>query len=725
MQQFKFLHKRSEIFDYVTTVQKEADKEKKSLGFLSLKAYQSAAYSEKIIVAVTNPGKEYAGHIFYGGVFPHARVFQTLVNNKFRRMGLASALIEKLISHLEKQSFSSISAKVATDLKTANKLYGGQGFKIIRTIAGGKTTGRKLHIRARELNTPSLFNWGTAPHIVSDLSLPIKPLSRSPQYLIDLNVIFDVVRKRANKTAANILFKAGFQNIIRIAVSEELIAELERTSKNKSDDPFLEMAKTFWCLSKPPASKIKEISAILAPIIFPDRHRDRILSTQDKSDLVHIATAIENGVAGFVTSEKKILEASDYLRSEFQIDVISVHELQELVKDVPEPERAHISQYTTRDLKTHLPNSFPHTQELTKAFKNLSIPAQALPSRDNIRSLNIRSIIISTRDNKEVAFAWWTVLTGPTPINEAYIHISGEAAQVENLIDSICERISHECSNRDVSLVKLVVASNIPNTQPALENNGFKPTGAIEPTGKVYQKICIGNVLHKGNWQKVRQKISHLTEGLLLPKEMPSISPKNRLIEIIGNNGQEFAIDFNDFELLLSPTLIVSPDISGVIVPIVKSYADDLFGFPPIQPTFLDAPEAVLKKERVYFCTPAAQRILRPGRIIFFYESGSQKNGKSAIIAAGRITQSNVVRIDDMGENLLQRGVIDRKMLLRASQSGKKTVVFFNRILAFDNPVSFKRLNELDCDDGAKFVTAKQISAQKTQQILLEGTSNV
>ena len=48
MPQFKFLYKRQDILKYVDTIQEEADKEKKALGFLAQQAYQSAAYSEKI-----------------------------------------------------------------------------------------------------------------------------------------------------------------------------------------------------------------------------------------------------------------------------------------------------------------------------------------------------------------------------------------------------------------------------------------------------------------------------------------------------------------------------------------------------------------------------------------------------------------------------------------------------------------------------------------------------
>jgi GNAT superfamily N-acetyltransferase len=724
IQNFKFLHKREDILPYTTRMWQEGDQEKKSLGFWPPAAYTTAAHSEKIIIAVSKDTNEYAGHIFYGGVFPHARVFQVLVNKKFRKNGLASDLIERLISSLEKHSFSSISAKVATDLLGANHLYDRNGFKIIKTIDGGKTTGRKLHLRGRELNTPSLFSWVPHPEVSNHLSLPLHSPTKSPQYLIDLNVIFDAVRKRSNTEAAGTLFKAGFQNLIRIAASEELISELERNSKDKNNDPVLELAKNFWRLAKPSPQKIKEYSDILAPIIFPDRYRDNILTVQDKSDLVHLATAIENGVAGFITSEKNILAANDYLRAEYQIDVISLFDLQELVEDDHEQQPSLADQKTTIDLHTNLINSFENSQEASDAIKALNIPQESLPNSELSRSKDLRSLVISTRDGQPIAFAWWSALNGPTPINTAYICIDETADNVETSIDYICDRISRECSKRDVSLVKLKSNINSSLANTTLERNGFKPTGSGENSEETYQKICIGTISNSTNWQKIRFKISHLTDGLKLPKDIPEVSKNNRMIDVTGANGKKFSVDYNDFEQLLSPTLLISPNIGGAIVPIVKSYASDLFGIETEQPSFLDSPEAVLKKERVYFCSPAAKNVLDPEKIIFFYESGSEKGGKSAIIAVGRITQTNVVLVDDMEKNLLERGVIDQKMLAKASQSGKRTVVFFNNILLLKEAVPFERLDQLGCNDGSKFVTAKSITPLQSQQILLEGFPN-
>ena len=719
--EFIFLHKRKDILPYVETLRSEADTEKKALGFLAASAYESAAHSEKILVATLKDSGEYAGHVFYGGVFPYARIFQTLVKKKFRKHGLAASMIEKLVDQLEKQSFSAISAKVATDLRVANKVYDSLGFKTVRTIKGGATTGRILNLRCRELNTPSLFKWDNTAIVLDHLALPIRSSNHSPQYLIDLNVVFDSVKKRAKAQAANILFKAGFQKIVRFAISEELINELERTSYDPNDDPVLQMVRNFWRLAIPPNQKLDDIVENLTSIIFPNRYKNNNITVQDKSDLIHLATAIENRAAGFITSEKKILAVSDYLRANYQLDVISLYELKELVDDVPVPPDINKRPYISSGLRTEILASFSLTDSVKSAIRKLEIPQCALPTEGDLSDDKIKGILVFNKSGQVVAFAWWTMLIGPIPKNRAFLSIDGKAEQIENLIDHICDYIVRDASHRDPSLVKLILGNSTPVVRAGIENCGFRPTEQIDPAGSIYQKICVGDALHYENWQKIRLKISQLTNGLTLPSKMPVITDKKNLVKLSGANNENFSVTLDNFETLLSPTLLHSPEIAGVIVPIMKSYADDLFNIKSDQLSLLDAPEAILKRERVYFCTPSANKVLRPGKLVFFYESGSQKGGRSALIAVARITQTNVVLVDDMEKNLLERGVIDQNMLNKISHCGKRTVMFFNNILPFRKLIPFARLVELGCDDGSKFVTAKSISAMQSRKLLSQG----
>ena len=158
------------------------------------------------------------------------------------------------------------------------------------------------------------------------------------------------------------------------------------------------------------------------------------------------------------------------------------------MKDVPENTSA--ATITTSDLQTYAPKIFTDSPEVKSAVTRLNIPTHGLPSRDISRNSTIRSIIISAHDNKEVALAWWTTLTGPVPVNSAYIYIDETVGKIENLVDYICSRISREVSLHNVSLVRLVVDAQNPVTQSSLERNGYKPTGTTELAGNVYKRFA-------------------------------------------------------------------------------------------------------------------------------------------------------------------------------------------------------------------------------------------
>jgi len=57
--------------------------------------------------------------------------------------------------------------------------------------------------------------------------------------------MYDVTKKRAKAEEAGRLMKAGFDNRVRLAVSEEFTAELERTTIPGMPDPILEMVQRY------------------------------------------------------------------------------------------------------------------------------------------------------------------------------------------------------------------------------------------------------------------------------------------------------------------------------------------------------------------------------------------------------------------------------------------------------------------------------------------------
>src|SRR6267142_5589889 len=74
------------------------------------------------------------------------------------------------------------------------------GFGIIRTRPGGHTKRRTINVRIRELSTPHLFSIASSQkeQPAQDLRLVSRLYDVSPIYVLDLNVLFDLLKKRAN-----------------------------------------------------------------------------------------------------------------------------------------------------------------------------------------------------------------------------------------------------------------------------------------------------------------------------------------------------------------------------------------------------------------------------------------------------------------------------------------------------------------------------------------------
>lgn len=721
--QVNLICSREGLLPYVDLVNKMADSDRVAFSFFPESFYLDTALSEKMIVATLPSDHTYIGHLIFGGVFPNGRVYQIFIAPQFRSQGFARVLFEKLFEILNNRQYAQVQARVATDLVDANKLYKQMGFKIRKIVNGGKTTGRKINIRVKDLSAPTLFTYIPTPMISEDFNIPERTTARSPTFVIDLNVIFDAVKNRLNSNAAGILIQAAFKNYIRVAISRELKNELERTAFDVRTDPMLSLTSNIWTLEVPPKVRIKEISDTLASVVFPERQTQGKLTVQDKSDLVHLITAIENRVAGFVTSEKKILAASNYFRLEFGLEIISLSELTELINDddnsiMDIPDAGMFSDNCTTLFSTDFRNPTIQT-----AVKELNINARFLPAAILSPTNDHQFVVVYDSDKRPVGISWRTISIGPTPITDAFIWVDSSSLFKEGIIDFLCQNIIHESCSRDVGLVKLLSDQKQTSLRESLLEHGFKASSGNHHDESVLQKVCVGYPIHRENWQKVRLKISNVAGGITLPKALPSKSGHSSLIEFDGHDGTTRNITHQSFEHLLSPTLLISEDRDGVIVPITRLWADDLFGTHN-QGGLFTPPEAIERRERVYFSKPASIKALRPGKVILFYESGSVSLGRKAIIAIGRITQSNVVRVNEMEDNLLKRGVIDKRTLQANVNSGKQTVTFFDNIMTLRYPVPYKRLMDLGCDNGLNFVTATPVSAKNLEIILIEGQAH-
>jgi GNAT superfamily N-acetyltransferase len=238
-----------EVSHWVPSVQTGADSNRDALGFLPAQAYEQAAAQGTLFVALDRRGSQprYAGHILFGATYPHAKVFQVYVTDADRGTGLGRQLVQTLLHYLEERQYLSVSAKVASDL-SANAFWAALKFEVVATRSGGATRGRIINVRTRQFNTPALFGY-RRPVTGNPLTDPLPNLTTV--FAFDLNVFFDVVRRRSRSEYGAAVMAAAFNNIVRLMVTEEFKNELRRTGTT-GPDPILEFASQLPTLPAPP-----------------------------------------------------------------------------------------------------------------------------------------------------------------------------------------------------------------------------------------------------------------------------------------------------------------------------------------------------------------------------------------------------------------------------------------------------------------------------------------
>jgi GNAT superfamily N-acetyltransferase len=94
------------LLQFLPAIRALADGDKEALGFLPDSAYREAIEKRRLIVMrAVNRHPQMAGFILFGGVFPHAKIQQIMVAKEHHREGLASALVNAVVSQLEARGY--------------------------------------------------------------------------------------------------------------------------------------------------------------------------------------------------------------------------------------------------------------------------------------------------------------------------------------------------------------------------------------------------------------------------------------------------------------------------------------------------------------------------------------------------------------------------------------------------------------------------------------------
>ena len=703
----------ADVTRYLDQVRQLADANRVALGFLPGSAYEEAAMRGCLWVVVGRGVNKLRGYLFFGNRFPRLRVYQVYVCPEFRSSGTARRLIEKLKSHGEAHDYLTITARVASELP-ANGFWSSLGFNVTGRTPGGKK-GRTINRYALALNVPSLFG------LEEPRSLPraegiqeairIRPVLQTRSYVMDLNVLFDVVQDRDDGQAMRIL-SMGFDSDIRLVVTSEFATELERHSR-QSEDPVLKLARAFPTLPEPGRD-------VLNPLV--EDLRREVLSTgapktgrraaNDASDLAHLASCIHHRVYGFITRDGSILRRAADLQEKYNLRVISPADLCEPLDDADlfqerpavivgqqEVEIAAFNERDRADVERFL-DDIGISPEDTSAC--LAPGTGPLP--------RTRSVVRAGR--RVVGIGSWVDRPGAGRESVAWLYVDEDAQCVDRAVDHLLEHSINRGNHGRLHRLDTKVGPGQVKIRDVAIKRGFcSPDFRNGTTSEVLTKVSMKGVVTKRNWRSFRNSFKEAT-GRELPADFPQYAElvNTGVVLDAETRGRTVAISLFDFETVISPGVLICPRRDAMMVPVRERYARQLLSLTEDQPSFFAERETVLRLERAYFLAAGKHRRLPRGTVVVFYASGERREA----VAIARVTFSGTLTKKEAVLNLGRQGVLTEEEIQQKSNQRDQVGAFtFDNLVVFREGIPYSELKRLDCIDGANLVTVQKLPYEK------------
>jgi GNAT superfamily N-acetyltransferase len=707
---FEILEGYNDTAPFLNEVRDAADANRHSLGFLAMGVFQEFAQRDNLyILADKYPGgPRYAGHLLFNYRFPRARIVQMLTLEKYRRCGLATKLIKHLSTALTHKGFISIYARVAEDLVEANAFWDRQQFYVQRVEKGGTARNRQILVRCHELASPQLF---PPSGINADNPLGLIAYSPSdiPLFLLDLNVLFDVAPRRLRHNDAASLFQAERMNFCRLAISNEIREELKRTVHQGKTDPMEAYIGIFPSFPLMKANDADRLLEDLALLIFPAKSEKTPLNPNDKSDLRHVATAIQHNLAGFITNDGAILAAASQIEAKYGVEVVSPAafkldgaSVQNCAFETPGDSTLALREVAAED------ETAVHALLSGLKLSGSTIAAGWLPKETQGR-IAMRCAV--WEGMAIVGYSTWSardasgVMTARVAIDET----NPQALAVARiLLIYLLEQLTPHGPRQ----VRLELPFHQSHARELAAGFGFRGT----PDQHCLTKFILGRVLTCESWSTHQNELAK--GGIKLPINIPAYRSADQHIQILTPDGNQTYQTLDVLESLLSPALFCLPGRPAVITPIQRNFSEPLLGHSK-QESLLPLNAVSLFHDRHDISDYRTLQHFKRGALILFYES-TRQNGRGAVVAIARVRQAYLKPLEIIDTQDLERSVLTATNLTNIGKSNMKTVSVFDNVFALPKPVSLKSLKRIGCGRPHDLISTRPITDAQLQDILSE-----
>lgn len=700
----KIVDNPSELLIFINDLVKIADNYKNEIGFWPFNSLKDAIVRGRLIAAVEEKdGREQPiGFLVFGGVFPNASIQAVAVSPDELRRGVAQNLITSIIAKLEFEGFLAISAKPAKDLLVAQKFYERNLFYVVRTRSGGKTRKREIVVRERTLSSPSLLNSIEQP---KRSRLGSSSDKFSDLWVIDINVLFDLVKPgRAQYSMAAEVFRAALDGRVRVAVSSEFTAELERRSPEGKTDPYLEMARALPKLRRVATSDLNQLSDEIHELLFEKEKPSQAGTPQARSDCLHISECIIGNASAFITSDGVLLRNRRLIRERWGLEIAALEDFFEIltstvIKDNFQPTQGDGFRLQKQD--------FASAKQLANRFEHSVFDADFFSENATRETSQYISALTDTKQTVGLLAS-----IAPEKLGDPHrlkLQISHDHPHSELIADTLLNQAIDTIGKSGVGHIELVDEPGQIITRKAATQAGFK-TGLSYDT---LSKTVIGSPITPSNFWVIKDRLR-----LASVSDAFSLFPDDfyELDQLFVSDPEGFV----SLEKMLSPTLIIPNSRRVCIQPIAQSYAAQLLGTSN-QTSLLEQYEGVFRSQKIYVSSGRSRNQFETNQVILFYES-SRTGGRGAIVAAARVDNVVTQQKSDTNIGQMKRTVLDS--VDRYSASSEVTLTGFSSVLRFPRPISLAELRRIKATGTKNLQSTTIISTEAAQHILDLGWSN-
>jgi ribosomal protein S18 acetylase RimI-like enzyme/predicted nucleic acid-binding protein len=659
------------------------NEDKRTLGFLPHQAYEQACVNGTLIAAVEN------GHVLAYALYSLPRQVVRLthlcVSSEARGRGLARLLIET-ISQRHADRFG-ITLKCRNDF-AASAMWPRLGFKRQGEIPGRSRKRLPLTIWWRDHGHPALFSAAESLGLL--------------RVMLDLNVFIDLESsyERPEYLESGPLAGDWLADQVDLVISDELLVEIGRHPDQAEKERQLRAAGRYLTVRADDRALDAAASRITDLVLKADG-ADLSVSTNDVSDVRHLATAWLSGITVIATRDEKFIDWSVRIAETTGVRVMRpsdvVLQLDELSRAQEyRPAQLEDTQYALTQVRPR-PEAellqFLHDNKGERKSDYLAMIRQLLAEgpRWNRRIL---------RDPHGEAIAFFV-----TGIDDAQFSVPVLRVKAQRHEETVTRQMLFHIRKQACALGKSIMRI----TDPVLADSMVR---AVREDGFVYHKAgWVGFAIQAcGNAPAVDDQLTRAAAlaGLQVPALRPGLS----------------APIAADLERTLWPAKITDSELPTFIVPIRPQWSAELFGVPQIlmpRPNMLG-----ISREHVYYRSPRPRVVEAPARLMWYASGAGKDHGVGTVIACSRLEEVISAKPASLHQRFRHLGVWQQDQIAGVARDGTALALRFADTELLPHRVSHRRLEQLAASQNCRppsLQSAVKISSQLFTAIYQEGLS--